>query len=311
MTDEALLERISGLEHNNLRLLSERLHVRIGARGRLLTLSGPRPQVALAENLLQQLGELAQIGRELSSTDVAQAIDMLASDPTLNLSTLYKEVIFRAKTGKQVSPKGPGQRAYVEAMRNNDIVIATGPAGTGKTYLAMTLAVQALTTQRVARIVLTRPAVEAGERLGFLPGSFEEKVLPYLRPLYDALFDLLGAERAEDLIRHNVIEVAPLAFMRGRTLNDAFVILDEAQNCTCEQMKMFLTRLGFSSKMVINGDTTQIDLPNKTSSGLVEAMGVLQGIEGIAICHLNEKDVVRHHLVKAIVLAYDAARKRA
>ncbi|MCA9506959.1 MAG: PhoH family protein [Myxococcales bacterium] len=219
------------------------------------------------------------------------------------------ENLYRDTNAREVNPRGPGQRSYVETMKTKDLVFAVGPAGTGKTYLAMTLAVMELKAERIKRIILTRPAVEAGEKLGFLPGNLEEKVSPYLRPLYDALFDLVGTEKAEELVAHGVIEVAPLAFMRGRTLNDAFVILDEAQNTTPEQMKMALTRLGFGSKMVITGDITQIDLAVGQRSGLIEAISILENVSQIGICKLTEKDVVRHPLVQLIVKAYDKKDK--
>jgi phosphate starvation-inducible PhoH-like protein len=308
--DETTLERLSGLQHNNLRAVAEGLHIRVGARGKTIHLSGPGEEVRLAHRLFTQLGKLAAKGREFSARDVAQALAMLRGNPEANIYELFSDTVFKAKTGKQVTPKGPGQKAYIEAIRAHDMTFGVGPAGTGKTYLAMTVAVADLLAERVSRIILTRPAVEAGEKLGFLPGNLEEKVLPYLRPLYDAMFDLLGRERAEELVAHGVIEVAPLAFMRGRTLNDAFVILDEAQNTTREQIKMFLTRLGFGSKMVITGDITQIDLPIHTGSGLVEAIHVLKNIPDIAVCIMTEKDVVRHHLVQSVVRAYEATEQR-
>jgi phosphate starvation-inducible PhoH-like protein len=308
--DEATLDRISGPEHNNLRIAAKMLDVRLGARGRTLHVKGARDKVDTAEQLFGQLNRLASKGREFSDNDIVQAIDAINAKPNVDLFDIYNDVLFRTKSGKHVVAKGPGQHAYVQALRNHDITFGIGPAGTGKTYLAMTAAVSELMAQRVSRIVLTRPAVEAGEHLGFLPGNFEEKVLPYLRPLYDALFDLLGSERAEEMVSRNVIEIAPLAFMRGRTLNDAFIILDEAQNATREQLKMFLTRLGFGSKMAITGDVTQIDLPVQRGSGLLHTISILENVEGIAICKLSDRDVVRHQLVQAIVRAYEAAGER-
>jgi len=304
--DELTLNRLSGLQHSNLRVISEGLHIRVGARGRSVHLSGPKARVQIAHDLISQLAKLAAKGREFSPSDVAQALELLKDDPKTSLLELFSETVFRGKTGKQVSPKSAGQRSYVQAIREHDMTFAVGPAGTGKTYLAMTVAIGDLLSERVSRVILARPAVEAGEKLGFLPGSMEEKVLPYLRPLYDAMFDLLGRERAEDLVEQGLIELAPLAFMRGRTLNDAFIILDEAQNTTREQMKMFLTRLGFGSKMVITGDITQIDLLPHQNSGLVDAIHILDGVDGIAVCRLTERDVVRHHLVQSVVRAYDA-----
>lgn len=308
--DEATLDRISGPEHNNLRVAAKALQVTLGARGRTLHVKGEESKVKVALHLFDQLNRLASKGREFSVNDIIQAVDALHSKPTVDLYSLYNDVIFRTKSGKHVVAKGPGQHAYIEGIRKHDLTFGIGPAGTGKTYLAMTAAVSDLMAQRVSRIVLTRPAVEAGEHLGFLPGNFEEKVLPYLRPLYDALFDLLGSEKAEELVTHGVIEIAPLAFMRGRTLNDAFIILDEAQNATREQMKMFLTRLGFGSKMVVTGDVTQIDLPVHKGSGLLHAVNVLEKTAGISICKLTDRDVVRHQLVQAIVRAYEAASEK-
>lgn len=308
--DEATLERISGPEHNNLRTAAKMLDVRLGARGRTLHIKGEPQKVEAATLFFEQLNRLAAKGQEFSSQDIAQAIDALHVQPNLDLNSIYNDVVFRTRAGKHVVAKGPGQHAYVKALRQNDITFGVGPAGTGKTFLAMAAAVSDLVAQRVTRIVLTRPAVEAGEHLGFLPGNFEEKVLPYLRPLYDALFDLLGSDRAEEMVTHGIIEIAPLAYMRGRTLNDAYIVLDEAQNATREQMKMFLTRLGFGSKMAITGDVTQIDLPVQRGSGLLHAVKVLEGIEGIAICKLTDRDVVRHKLVQSIVRAYEAAGER-
>ncbi len=308
--DEATLDRVSGPEHNNLRIASKMLNVRLGARGRTLHIKGSSDDAEAAVRLFEQLNRLASKGREFPAHDMRQAIETLIAKPQTDLVGIYNDVVFRTKTGKQVVAKGPGQHAYVQALRKHDVTFGVGPAGTGKTYLAMTVAVSDLLAQRVSRIVLTRPAVEAGEHLGFLPGNFEEKVLPYLRPLYDALFDLLGSEKAEEMVAHGVIEIAPLAFMRGRTLNDAFVILDEGQNATREQMKMFLTRLGFGSKMVVTGDVTQIDLPVQRGSGLLHAVDVLKDVPGIAICKLTDRDVVRHQLVQSIVRAYEAAGEK-
>ncbi len=306
--DEATLERLSGLQHNNLRTVAECLHIRVGARGRTLHMGGPKKGVEIALKLFQQLNKLAAKGREFTGPDLVVALDVLKENENANLYDLFSDTIFRTKSGRHVSPKGPGQRAFVQSIRDHDVVFGIGPAGTGKTYLAMTLAIADLLAEKVSRLILTRPAVEAGEHLGFLPGNMEEKVLPYLRPLYDAMFDLLGSERAEELVAHGVIEVAPLAFMRGRTLNDAFIILDEAQNTTPEQIKMFLTRLGFGSKMVVIGDVTQIDLPPRASSGLMQAVRILRDVEGVALCELSQHDVVRHPLVQSMVRAYEKAQ---
>src|SRR5262245_8507611 len=244
-------------------------------------------------------------GHIVAPDDVSRAAEVLRGDGNANLQEVFSDTILVGTRAKPIAPKGLAQKRYVDAIRERDIVFGIGPAGTGKTYLAMALALRALLEKRVKRIVLTRPAVEAGERLGFLPGSMEEKVSPYLRPLYDALHDMIDFERADQLINRGLIEIAPIAFMRGRTLNDSFVILDEAQNTTGEQMKMFLTRLGFESKAVITGDVTQIDLPDNRRSGLTDAQQILKDIEGISFCYFTEVDVVRHPLVTEVIKAYD------
>lgn len=307
--DQQVVRRLSGVEHETLKTVAKIFNIRIGARGQSINLQGTQKQVKRAKDLLLFLGGLIAEGREISIGDVRNAALRLNKESRSIPKDFLSEHLFKTKTGREVNARGPGQRAYVEAIKNDDLVLAVGPAGTGKTFLAMTLAVMELMAERVSRIILTRPAVEAGEKLGFLPGSLEEKVSPYLRPLYDALFELLGTERAESLVAHGVVEVAPLAFMRGRTLNDAFVILDEGQNTTPEQMKMALTRLGFGSKMVVTGDITQIDLPVGHKSGLIEALDKLKNIKGISVCRLTEKDVVRHPLVQLIVKAYDEKKK--
>jgi phosphate starvation-inducible PhoH-like protein len=279
--------------------------VTLHARGNELTIVGPEERVALARALLEQLYSMAKRGKHLSSEDIVRATYVLRGDSHATLKDVFETRVLTTVNARPIAPKGLAQKQYVDAMRDHDIVFGIGPAGTGKTYLAMAMAVRALKEKEVKRIVLARPAVEAGEKLGFLPGSLAEKVNPYLRPLHDALFEMMGDEKAEELISRNVIEVAPLAFMRGRTLNDAFVILDEAQNSTSEQMKMFLTRLGFQSKAVITGDVTQTDLPIGQRSGLAEAQKLLDGIEGIAFCRFTDIDVVRHPLVQKIIKAYD------
>jgi phosphate starvation-inducible PhoH-like protein len=268
-------------------------------------LVGGTAEVALARKVLEELYGVLRSGEPVHPRDVRQAVRMVTQAPDVDLQEVYEDVLAAVGSRRRIAAKNIAQRRYIELMRTRDVVIASGPAGTGKTYLAMAVAVAALNRHEVSRVVLTRPAVEAGERLGFLPGSMAEKVNPYLRPLYDALNDMMPFEKASRLMDRGVIEVAPLAFMRGRTLNDAFVILDEAQNTTSEQMKMFLTRLGFDSKAVITGDTTQIDLPTDKRSGLVEAIEILHGVEGIGFMTFTEGDVVRHPLVQSIIRAYE------
>jgi phosphate starvation-inducible PhoH-like protein len=262
--------------------------------------------VARAERTLAQLAGLMREGYRIGNGDVKTAAQLVAANEQVDLRDYLGKTASKAAGRRQVAPKSPNQRRYLEAIEQNDIVFGVGPAGTGKTYLAMAQAVSFLLAKKVSRIILARPAVEAGEKLGFLPGDLQEKVNPYLRPLYDALYDMMEVDRVERLLERGTVEIAPLAFMRGRTLNDAFVILDEAQNTTSEQMKMFLTRLGFGSKAVVTGDITQIDLPNARTSGLVEALKVVSQVEGIAFVYFDEKDVVRHRLVQQIVKAYEA-----
>ncbi|HXG55944.1 MAG TPA: PhoH family protein [Vicinamibacterales bacterium] len=267
---------------------------------------GASPDVGRTERVLGQLAAMMNEGYKIGKGDVKTAAQLVLQDENVALAEYFTKGAARSSGKRQVLPKSVNQRKYLEAIEQHDIVFGIGPAGTGKTYLAMAQAVSYLLAKRVSRIILARPAVEAGEKLGFLPGDLQEKVNPYLRPLYDALYDMMDVERAERLIERGTVEVAPIAFMRGRTLNDAFVILDEAQNTTSEQMKMFLTRLGFGSKAVITGDITQIDLPTSRSSGLIEAMKVVGNVEGIEFVRFDEKDVVRHALVQQIVKAYDA-----
>jgi phosphate starvation-inducible PhoH-like protein len=296
-----------GERNANLKLIAETTGTTVHSRGNEVTLVGLPDAVELARNLITQLYAMVHRGTPLHPQDIGRAAVVLRSDRHADLRTVFSDTILVAGRARPIAPKGLAQKRYVDAIRSHDIVFGIGPAGTGKTYLAMALAIRALMEKQVKRIILTRPAVEAGERLGFLPGSMEEKVSPYLRPLYDALHDMMDFEKADQLIARGLIEVAPIAFMRGRTLNDAFVILDEAQNTTTEQMKMFLTRLGFESKAVITGDVTQIDLPDNRKSGLREAEALLRGIEGIAFCSFSDVDVVRHPLVQEIIRAYDAA----
>jgi phosphate starvation-inducible PhoH-like protein len=273
-------------------------------------LIGGAHEVAIARKVLEQFYAQARSGAPIVPRDVRDAVRLLARSPETPLADVYEDVLGSVGSRRRIGAKNLSQRNYVERMRESDLVLAVGPAGTGKTYLAMAMAIAALNRHEVSRVILTRPAVEAGEKLGFLPGSMAEKVNPYLRPLYDALHDMMDFDKAARLIERGTIEVAPLAFMRGRTLNDSFVILDEAQNTTSEQMKMFLTRLGFSSKAVVTGDVTQIDLPAGRTSGLVEALRVLEGVEGIGFMRFTEADVVRHPLVSSILRAYDRDTSR-
>lgn len=294
-----------GHHDRHLKLIEEKLGVRLSARGEELTLDGLPEAVRQAERILLELASLTNEGITLQAEDVTHALSALHRTPEAPLKDLLSESAMIVTKRRFVGPKSPTQKAYIESIERHDIVIAIGPAGTGKTYLAMAMAVSALMNKEVSRIILARPAVEAGEKLGFLPGDIYEKVNPYLRPLYDALFDMMDMERANRLIERGDIEIAPLAFMRGRTLNDSFVILDEAQNATAEQMKMFLTRLGFHSKAVVTGDITQVDLPSDRVSGLIQVKDILRDIEGIGFIYFDERDVVRHRLVQEIIKAYD------
>ena len=264
----------------------------------------------MARKVLEELYGVLRFGNPVHAHDVRQAVRMVTQHPDVDLQDVYEDVLAAVGSRRRITAKNIAQRRYIDLMRTRDVVMTVGPAGTGKTYLAMAVAIASLNRHEVSRVVLTRPAVEAGEKLGFLPGSMAEKVNPYLRPLYDALNDMMAYEKASRLIERGVIEVAPLAFMRGRTLNDSFVILDEAQNTTSEQMKMFLTRLGFDSKAVVTGDVTQIDLPTDKRSGLVEAIDLLEGVEGIGFMHFTEQDIVRHPLVQSIIRAYEERDRR-
>ncbi len=310
LDSEVDLGALLGRNDENLRLLETELALRIVARGNEITLRGDERQVARGARIVEEL--LARLGAGLpaQASDVRAALRVLADDDRADLKGIFLDAIPVPSRKKQITPKTLNQKRYVEAIRAHDIVVGIGPAGTGKSYLAMAMAVSALTRREVSRIILTRPAVEAGERLGFLPGDMYEKVHPYLRPLYDALYDMMEPEKAATMTERGAIEIAPLAYMRGRTLNDAFIVLDEAQNTTSEQMKMFLTRLGFNSRMVITGDITQVDLPSSRASGLIEIQSVLKNIAGIQFVYFTEKDVVRHELVSEIVRAYDDWSRR-
>jgi phosphate starvation-inducible PhoH-like protein len=292
----------------HLRILERELGIHARARGNEVRLVGGEAEVDSARKVLEQLYGILRSGREIGARDVQEAIRVLGQEPQADLRDVYEDVLADVGSRRKITAKTLAQRHYVDLMRKRDVVIAVGPAGTGKTYLAMAMAIAALNRHEVARVILTRPAVEAGEKLGYLPGTMAEKVNPYLRPLYDALGDMMDLEKTMRLMERGVIEVAPLAFMRGRTLNDAFVILDEAQNTTSEQMKMFLTRLGYASKAVVTGDVTQIDLPADKVSGLVEALSLLRDVEGIGFMEFSERDVVRHPLVQSIIRAYERRR---
>jgi len=301
------LEPLFGTRDENLRLMEDFLHVRIDLKSDAVQVEGSQESLARVERIFSDYEQLRRNGVNLQNGELHGMLKLVVADPAVTLRSLVESGKQRsAGIKRMVQPRSLNQRHYVEAIEQTDMVFGIGPAGTGKTYLAVAMAASALLAKKVSRIVLVRPAVEAGERLGFLPGSLQEKVDPYLRPLYDALYDLLEPERVDKMLERNVIEVAPLAFMRGRTLNDAFIIMDEAQNTTSEQMKMFLTRLGNNAKAVITGDITQIDLPNPRKSGLIEAMNILDGVDGIRFVRFEDGDVVRHHLVQRIIRAYDS-----
>jgi phosphate starvation-inducible protein PhoH and related proteins len=305
----ANIETLFGTRDENLRVLEDGLKVRIDLQSNAIELEGAARDVARAEQAFADYDALQRAGHSFNNGDLNSMLRVLVSDPSATLKGLADAGRQRSLGRRTVQPKTANQRRYIEAIEKHDMVFGIGPAGTGKTYLAVAMAIAALMSKRVSRIILARPAVEAGERLGFLPGTLQDKIDPYLRPLYDALYDMMEPEKVDRYLEKNIIEIAPIAFMRGRTLNDSFVILDEAQNTTSEQMKMFVTRLGFNSKAVITGDVTQIDLPNSRRSGLLEAMDVLSRVEGLAFTQFDETDVVRHHLVQRIVRAYDEHRR--
>ena len=304
-SDNNLLRQLFGEHNSHLKNIEKSVDVTIHARGNELTITGEKIQADLARNVLNQLYQLLKGGYPIYDKDVDYAVRALSKDDRVKLKDLFLDAVFITSKKRTITPKSITQKEYIDAIRGFDIVFGIGPAGTGKTYLAMAMAIAALTKGLVSRIILTRPAVEAGEALGFLPGDLAEKVDPYLRPLYDALHDMMRFEKVSDLMNQGVIEVAPLAFMRGRTLNDSFIVLDEAQNTKSEQMKMFLTRIGFNSKAVITGDITQIDLPQGMTSGLIEAKTILKDIKGIKFIQFTKEDVIRHRLVQDIIEAYD------
>jgi phosphate starvation-inducible PhoH-like protein len=305
------IETLFGTRDENLHVLEDGLNITIDLRSDSIELEGAARDVARAEQLFSDYEQLQRTGFTFNNGDLNSMLRVLVSDPTVSLRGLAEASKQRSFGGRRtVQPKSLNQRRYLEAIEQHDMVFGIGPAGTGKTYLAVAMAISALLAKRVNRIILARPAVEAGERLGFLPGTLQEKIDPYLRPLYDALYDMLDPEKVDRYLEKNIIEIAPIAFMRGRTLNDSFVILDEAQNTTSEQMKMFVTRLGFNSKAVITGDVTQIDLPNARRSGLLEAIDILKNVEGLSFVYFDQADVVRHHLVQRIIQAYDEHKEK-
>ncbi len=309
ITDHEIFRYLCGEKNTHLKLLEDRIGVAFYVRGNVIIIRGYSWEIDLAENVIMRLVDLIKADYPVYLTDIDYAIKILSNDPDMDLKKIFKDEIFVSSKKKIITPKTINQKIYIETIRKYDIVFGIGPAGTGKTYLAMAMAIASLIKKQINRVILTRPAVEAGEKLGFLPGDIYEKVNPYLRPLYDALHDMMDFENAARLLEQGTIEVAPLAFMRGRTLNDAFVILDEAQNATHEQMKMFLTRLGFSSKAVITGDITQTDLPQGKTSGLQRAIDILKDIKGIRFVYFSKDDVVRHPLVQEIIQAYENAEK--
>ncbi len=308
--DNSLALSLFGRNGENVRKFEKKLGVRVNTRGNVVTIEGAEEKVLLTERLIQEVYALLEKGYPLYPADLDYAVRIITEDASVSLADVFMDTIYVSFKKRNIAPKSIGQKRYIDSIRKHDIVFAIGPAGTGKTYLAMAAAVSAFSRKEVDRIILVRPAVEAGERLGFLPGDIVAKVDPYLRPLYDALHDMMDFDRVQKLMERGTIEVAPLAFMRGRTLNDSFVILDEAQNTTSDQMKMFLTRIGFGSKAVVTDDITQIDLPLAKPSGLVEARKILKGIEGIDLVYFSEADVVRHPLVQEVIKAFERVERK-
>lgn len=311
LQDEDFQRELFGNFDKNIKMIEEQFGIHIVLRDGNVVLIGDKQKVQSAKTLVEDLYNLVKKGEKINPQTISYSIDLISTHADSKLSDIAEDVIVLSAKGTPIKPKTLGQNDYMSNIKNNDITICTGPAGTGKTYLAVAAAVKAFKREEISRIILTRPAVEAGESLGFLPGDLKDKVDPYLRPLYDALFDIMGAEKFAKYMERGMIEVAPLAYMRGRTLDNSFIILDEAQNTTKEQMKMFLTRLGFGSKAVVTGDVTQIDLPGAKKSGLIHATEVLDGVKGIGISALTEKDVVRHELVQRIIRAYEKHEKKA
>jgi len=308
--DYQIVRNLLGNKDENLKIIEKEIGVKLIARGNKIKIVGKKENVDKAEDIISKLINITANEKSLSEQEVKYSVELLSKDQSINLNEIYDEVLQVNYRGKKIKIKTMGQKLYIESIRNSDIVFSIGPAGTGKTYLAMVMAVKALLNKEAYRIILTRPAIEAGEKLGFLPGDMQDKVDPYLRPLYDALYDILGPEKVSLYLEKEIIEVAPLAYMRGRTLDNSFVILDEAQNTTPEQMKMFLTRIGFNSKAIITGDITQVDLPNNKKSGLNIVQSILADIDGIDFVYLTNQDVVRHKLVKDIIRAYEKYESR-
>ncbi len=305
-----IMRNLLGKKDENLKLIEKKLGVNLIARGNSIKIIGEKDKIEQTEMIISKLSGITSDDKMLNKQELKYSIELLQKNPSINLNDIYDEVLQVSFRGKKIKVKTMGQKLYIEAIKRSDIVFAIGPAGTGKTYLAMVMAVKALLNKEIDRIILTRPAIEAGEKLGFLPGDLQHKVDPYLRPLYDALYDILGVEKVNSYLEKDIIEVAPLAYMRGRTLENSFIILDEAQNTTPEQMKMFLTRMGFNSHAVITGDITQVDLPENKSSGLKLVQEILKDVEGIDFVYLTKDDVVRHKLVKDIIKAYERYESR-